>query len=109
MRHSFHGCMVRVPLASLSAHWCGFGPRVALRSLSPHPVLSLPSKHMSSTTVRFALQAHKGPAHVARYSSDGTYCVSGGADKLVRLWNADKGTFVATYDGHGWEVLDLCM
>lgn len=44
---------------------------------------------------------------VVRYNKDGNYCLSGAADRTIKLWNPIKGTIIKTYSGHGWEVLDL--
>ena len=53
---------------------------------------------------------HPSAVTIARLSSsDGTYCLSGCNDKLVRLWNSLKGTQVAEYSGHGWPIADLCI
>ncbi|NXA57540.1 WDR83 protein, partial [Nothocercus julius] len=37
---------------------------------------------------------------------DGNYCVTGGSDKTLKLWNPRKGTLLRSYLGHGYEVLD---
>lgn len=34
----------------------------------------------------FTLQSHTGPVRCARFSHDGNYFASGGADQLVMLW-----------------------
>lgn len=56
------------------------------------------------------LKAHKGSVHVARYSK-GTaqYVLTGGQDRSVRLWNADKGVQIQAYTSHGYEVLCVCV
>ncbi|CAG2112757.1 unnamed protein product, partial [Medioppia subpectinata] len=38
--------------------------------------------------------------------SDGDYCITGGSDKSVKLWNPSKGLLLKTYSGHGYEVMD---
>jgi len=53
------------------------------------------------------LKGHQGSCLVVKYNNDGNYCISGGADKTIRLWNPAKATQIKTYRGHGWEVLDL--
>lgn len=37
---------------------------------------------------------------------DGSYCISCGADKKLKLWNPHKSLLLKTYGGHGNEVLD---
>lgn len=34
------------------------------------------------------LKGHQGAVLCVRYNTDGHYCVSGGADKTIRLWFA---------------------
>lgn len=38
---------------------------------------------------------------------DGNYCLSGGYDKTIRLWNPHKEKEIRSYLGHGFQVLDL--
>ena len=33
------------------------------------------------------LVGHDGPTLIVRFTADGNYCVSGGHDRTVRLWN----------------------
>jgi len=44
---------------------------------------------------------------VVSFNYDGNYCLSGGQDKTLKLWNPHKGTLITTYKGHGYELLDL--
>ena len=55
------------------------------------------------------LEGHQGPVWVVRFNPKGSYCLSGGQDKTVRLWNPHKGTLIQTYKAHSNEVLDLCV
>jgi len=55
------------------------------------------------------LKGHVGSVPVVRFSKDGNYCLSGGNDKTIKLWNPNKGVLIKTYTGHGWEVLDLSV
>ncbi|KAF0992927.1 hypothetical protein HZS_5499 [Henneguya salminicola] len=48
-----------------------------------------------------------GAIRSVRFNSDGTYCVTGGSDKVVRLWNPVKALLLKSYMGHGQEVLDV--
>lgn len=42
-----------------------------------------------------------------RWNADGHYCLSGGKDSTVKLWNPHKGMQVAVFAGHGRDVTDL--
>ncbi|KAI9220440.1 WD40-repeat-containing domain protein [Blastocladiella britannica] len=54
-------------------------------------------------------EAHAGPVNAAQFDSAGNYVLTGGADKLLRLWNARDQRLVMTLSGHGWEVLDVAI
>lgn len=41
-------------------------------------------------------------------SVDGSYCLSCGSDKKIKLWNPYKSLHLKTYGGHGDEVTDVC-
>jgi WD40 repeat protein len=43
------------------------------------------------------LKGHQGAANVVKFNTEGAYCVSGGADKTLRLWNPFKGNLIQTY------------
>ena len=61
-------------------------------------------------TLHTTLANHKGPIHVARYSKGtATYVLTGGADRTIRLWNANLGTEIKTFTAHGYEVLSVCV
>ncbi|KAI5854302.1 WD40-repeat-containing domain protein [Tricharina praecox] len=54
------------------------------------------------------LTGHVGAVHCVTYSSlTGTYCLSGGSDRKIHLWNPSTSTKIQTYAGHGYEVLSL--
>jgi|EP01047_Picozoa_sp_COSAG01_P028289 WD40 repeat protein len=55
-----------------------------------------------------ALTGHEGAALCVRFNKDGGYCLSGGADRTVRLWNPHKGFLVKKYCAHAHEVLAVC-
>ena len=61
-------------------------------------------------TLHQTLKAHKGTVNVATYAK-GTakYLVSGGQDRIVRLWNPSVGTEIKAYSGHGYEVLSIAV
>ncbi|GBP65689.1 WD repeat domain-containing protein 83 [Eumeta japonica] len=41
-----------------------------------------------------------------RFNIDGSYCLTCGADKKIKLWNPHKQTLLKIYGGHANEVLD---
>lgn len=51
----------------------------------------------------------KGAAHVATYNAGGTYILSGGQDRAIKLVNSTTGSLVNTYSGHGYEVLGIAV
>jgi len=54
------------------------------------------------------MKGHIGPVLCVRFNADGNYCISGGKDRTIQLWNPHKGTHIKTYSGvHGYEVLDV--
>lgn len=42
-----------------------------------------------------------------RFNIDGSYCLTCGADKKIKLWNPHKNLLLKTYGGHANEVLDV--
>ncbi|KAJ9096623.1 hypothetical protein QFC20_006385 [Naganishia adeliensis] len=60
------------------------------------------------TELKQVLSTHIGPVNVVRYNNQTSkYCLSGGADRTIRLWNPSAGKEVKVYKGHGYEVLGL--
>jgi mitogen-activated protein kinase organizer 1 len=57
----------------------------------------------ASTTLR----GHAGAIHCAIWSNDGNYCMTGSADRSIKLWNPLTNTCIKTYSGHGKEVLGI--
>ncbi|CAG4969834.1 unnamed protein product [Colias eurytheme] len=55
------------------------------------------------TTIKCKQQA----VRAVRFNIDGTYCLTCGADKKVKLWNPHKNLLLKTYGGHANEVLDV--
>ncbi|KAI9251943.1 WD40-repeat-containing domain protein [Phascolomyces articulosus] len=55
------------------------------------------------------LNGHKGPVSQVCYNKSGQYCVSGGRDRTVRLWNPATGMELHSYNGHGRDVLGLMI
>ena len=62
--------------------------------------------YLLSTAAR---QAHSGPINAASFDLRGNYLLTGGADKLVRLWSVQDQRLVRTLPGHGWDVLGVAM
>ncbi|GLC44480.1 hypothetical protein PLESTB_000068800 [Pleodorina starrii] len=66
-----------------------------------HP--SLPTKEQR------VLKGHEGAVLAVRFNPHGSYCVSCGKDRTIRLWNPHSGVLVKTYGGHGYEVRDAAI
>lgn len=56
-----------------------------------------------------SLKNHIGPVNIVKYNHTHKYCLSGGHDKTIRLWNPASGAQVKVYDLHRQEVLGLDM
>ena len=51
------------------------------------------------------LVGHQGTVLCIRFSRTGAYCLTGGKDRSMRLWNPTRGTLVAEYTGgHAHDV-----
>ena len=46
------------------------------------------------------LEGHESAAQAVAFSPRGPFVASGGADRMVKLWNMDAGALVRTYRGH---------
>ncbi|KAI8137553.1 WD40-repeat-containing domain protein [Fennellomyces sp. T-0311] len=55
------------------------------------------------------LTGHKGPVNQVVYNKSGQYCLSGGVDRTVRLWNPATGMALHSYIGHGRDVLGVSV
>lgn len=55
------------------------------------------------------LKGHSSRVNFAKFNRQGDYCISGGADKMIKLWNTASGACVKTYAGHGYDVLGLAV
>ena len=56
------------------------------------------------------LVGHEGAVLCLRFNETGTYLVSGGKDRSVRLWNPRRGTLIKTYQGaHAHEVRGVAV
>ena len=50
-----------------------------------------PNNHQCPSTPIAQLRGHDdGPIHIIRFTSDGSYCITGGNDRTVRLWNPTR-------------------
>ena len=70
----------------------------------------------SSSTLqqRAVLSSHKGSVNVARFNHDGKYCLTGGDDRRVLLWNPhreppDEIAPIKEYAMHSKQVLDVAV
>jgi len=66
-------------------------------------VLPIPSKEFK------VLKAHEGPVLCSRFNTNGSYVLTGGQDRTIRLWNPHKGTLIKTYTGHSQGVHGLVV
>lgn len=61
------------------------------------------------STLQHELKGHDGPVLAVRFNRTGTYCLSAGRDRLIRLWNPHRGVSIKTYTGHGYDVRDVTV
>ncbi|XP_068627324.1 WD repeat domain-containing protein 83 [Battus philenor] len=52
------------------------------------------------------IQCKQQTIRAVRFNVDGTYCLTCGADKKIKLWNPHRQLLLKTYGGHANEVLD---
>ena len=57
----------------------------------------------------FDLKGHTQSVNVVKYDCSGDYCISGGADKLVNIWNMNSKIKIKSLEGHGWEIYDIAV
>lgn len=53
------------------------------------------------------IQCKQQVVRAVRFNIDGSYCLTCGADKKIKLWNPYKNLLLKTYGGHANEVLDV--
>ncbi|MBE9013667.1 WD40 repeat domain-containing protein [Pseudanabaenaceae cyanobacterium LEGE 13415] len=53
--------------------------------------------------------AHEGTAYVIVYSPDGNLLCSGGADKLIKLWDSQSGRLIRAYAGHDHGLRSIAL
>jgi serine/threonine protein kinase len=63
----------------------------------------------SSAGPLHTFEGHDGPVNAVAYADRGPYLASAGADRSVKLWNADGRTLVRTYRGHKEAVTALAF
>ncbi|XP_017774886.1 PREDICTED: WD repeat domain-containing protein 83 isoform X1 [Nicrophorus vespilloides] len=52
------------------------------------------------------IDCKQGAVRAVRFNVDGSYCLTCGSDKKIKLWNPYRGLMLKIYGGHGNEVLD---
>eukprot|EP00877_Chromochloris_zofingiensis_P007605 jgi/Chrzof1/3098/Cz12g11190.t1 len=67
-----------------------------------------PSEHLPGELAH-ELTGHEGAVLAVRFNTQGTYCMSCGKDRTIKLWNPAKGLLIKTYTGHGYEVRDVSV
>jgi len=59
------------------------------------------------------LRAHKGSVNTVKFNHDGNYCLTGGDDRRVILWNPhreqEEMTPIKEYSGHSQRILDVAV
>ncbi|KAK9870591.1 hypothetical protein WA026_008153 [Henosepilachna vigintioctopunctata] len=54
------------------------------------------------------IDCKQGAVRAVRFNVDGSYCLTCGSDRKLKLWNPYRNLLLKTYGGHGNEVLDAC-
>lgn len=52
------------------------------------------------------INCEQGAVRSVRFNVDGSYCLTCGSDKKLKLWNPYRSLLLKTYGGHGDEVLN---
>ncbi|KAK6179191.1 hypothetical protein SNE40_011608 [Patella caerulea] len=52
------------------------------------------------------IDCKQGAVRAVRFNADGTYCLTCGSNKTIKLWNPHRDLLLKSYQGHGYEVLD---
>lgn len=53
-----------------------------------------------------SIKCKQQAVRAVRFNVDGTYCLTCGANKKIKLWNPHRNILLKTYGGHANEVLD---
>jgi WD40 repeat protein/serine/threonine protein kinase len=94
------------PLPSGSIGWLAFQPHASRVATDVDNELLL-WDHQTGHQLRIP-QSHQNLSAFA-YSPDGTVLASGGSDRLVKLWDPQTGTLLATLSGHRGDVESLAF
>jgi mitogen-activated protein kinase organizer 1 len=54
-------------------------------------------------------QENIAPVNCVRFTSNGSYCMSAGQDKLIKLYNTDTGKRITSFNGHSRDIHALKM
>lgn len=76
---------------------------------APPPGAGLPPQEHLPRSEEHVLKGHEGPVLAVRFNTQGTYCLSCGKDRTVRLWNPHRGIPIKIYTGHGYDVRDAAV
>lgn len=60
-----------------------------------------------STVIAKYFTKKKTTNYLPKFTVDGSYCLTCGSDKKIKLWNPYRSLLLKTYGGHGNEVLDV--
>ena len=59
-------------------------------------------RHPLPSQCTHKLVGHKGAVNCVKFSANGNYVLTGGADRSVRLWNPSQNILVKTFEDHYW-------
>lgn len=62
---------------------------------------------MADLTTITTIKCKQQAVRAVRFNVDGTYCLTCGSDKKIKLWNPHRDLLLKTYGGHANEVLDV--
>ena len=77
-------------------------------------VLACMASSQSALVLKTTLSSHKGVVNCCAFNSDGEYCMTGGDDRSVKLWNPHRAeplasTPIKEYTAHNQRVLDVSI
>lgn len=61
---------------------------------------------LSDATLVKSFESEQSAIRSVRFTPDHAYCLTGGADKTIRLWNPFRGLLLQSFAGHNDQVLD---
>jgi WD40 repeat protein/serine/threonine protein kinase len=65
--------------------------------------------HRQCDTSEMTLVGHTGPLRALAWTKDEKLIASGGADRVIRIWDAKSGKCVHTFVGHAGVIFDLAF